>query len=103
MFFTASREDGKVHGWDTFDMLRDVTSHSRFTINTNSVVNSITTLQNAKYLCVAGRDLAESNTGKVEIYEMAKLGRDASMRVPGSTFKNPSAPNHKLPTHTAVV
>lgn len=56
MFFTASREDGKVHGWDTFDMLRDVTSHSRFTINTNSVVNSITTLQNAKYLCVAGRD-----------------------------------------------
>lgn len=82
-----------IHGWDTFDMLRDVTSHSRFSINTNSVVNSITTLQNAKYLCLAGRDQNATTSGKVEIYEMSRMGRDSSMRIGGSIFKNPSAPN----------
>lgn len=32
MFFTASRQDGMVHGWSTKDIERDATSHSRFTI-----------------------------------------------------------------------
>jgi WD40 repeat protein len=35
MFFTASKNDGIVHAWNTKDIERDNTSHSRFTIQSN--------------------------------------------------------------------
>ena len=72
MFYTASRQDGIIHGWSTLDMERDATSHSRFTIESNRQVNSICTLQGSEYLAVAG-----SEEG-LDIYEISRLSQQDS-------------------------
>lgn len=92
-----------IHGWDTLDMLRDVTSHSLFSINSGRIVNSISTLEGSNYFCLAGRDPNENTSGLVEIYEMARLSQDSSARIAGSVYKNVSAPNQRRPSHAAVV
>ena len=55
MFFTASRADGVVHGWDTKDTYEEHTSHSIVKIeNENQQINALCSLQNSQYLGVAG-------------------------------------------------
>ena len=44
MFFTASKQDGIVHAWTTKDIERDLTSHSRFSIESDRQINQIATL-----------------------------------------------------------
>lgn len=102
MFFTASRQDGMVHGWETQEMQRDATSHSRFSINTQKTINSISTLQGSKYFCLAGKDNVD-NAGVVQVYEMKRLGRESSMKIRGSIQKNPAEPDQKdrNSTHSA--
>lgn len=65
-----------VHGWETLNMMKDMTSHSKYTINTGRIVNSLETLSFSNYLCMAGRDQSDSSMGVVEIYDMENLGRD---------------------------
>ena len=55
MFFTASRADGVIHGWDTKDTYEEHTSHSIIKMEfENQQINALCSLQNSQYLGVAG-------------------------------------------------
>jgi len=69
MFFTSSRQDGMIHGWITKDMEKDVTSHSRFSIQSHRKVNSVCTLQGSEFFCAAG-----SEEG-IDVYEIGRLSQ----------------------------
>lgn len=53
-FITGSNRDGIVNIWNTYDIERDITSHSLFTVKIKRQVNAITTIQNSTYFAVAG-------------------------------------------------
>ena len=86
-----------VHGWSTKDIERDVTSHSRFTIESERQVNQVCTLSNSEYFCVAGTQ------GGLDIYEMARLSQESSAKIPNAVYRNTSLPGQRLPTHAAIV
>lgn len=64
LFFTSSKQDGMVLGWDTKDVERDATSRSSLRFKSKNQVNQVCTLHNASYLCVAG---SESN---LDVYDI---------------------------------
>jgi len=61
-----------IHGWVTKDMEKEITSHSKYSIQSHRQVNSICTLQGNDYFAVAG-----TNEG-LDIFEISRLGKDTS-------------------------
>lgn len=53
-FITGSKLDCIINIWATNDIERDITSHSKFSIQHSRQINQITTIDNSNYFAVAG-------------------------------------------------